>query len=155
MGLDMYLKAKVFTSGYDFVPSEEKEAYNAIVNAVGAEHLTDKDSPTAEVSITVGYWRKANAIHGWFVKNVQEGVDECKEHYVSREDLIALQNTCLEVLENRDKAMELLPPEKGFFFGGYDLDEYYFGSVQETADMIGRLLKIVDDSWEFYYRSSW
>ena len=25
----------------------------------------------------VGYWRKANAIHGWFVRNVQNGKDDC------------------------------------------------------------------------------
>ena len=26
----------------------------------------------------VGYWRKANAIHKWFVDNVQDGNDDCK-----------------------------------------------------------------------------
>lgn len=33
----------------------------------------------------VGYWRKANAIHAWFVKNVQGGVDNCQSHEVSKE----------------------------------------------------------------------
>lgn len=31
-----------------------------------------------EITEEVGYWRKANAIHGWFVDNVQKGNDDCK-----------------------------------------------------------------------------
>lgn len=155
MGLDMYLKAKTFTSGYSWAEESEREVYNTIVDTVGARWLADKDSPTAEVSITAGYWRKANAIHGWFVKHVQNGEDECKEHYVSREDLIALQQACQEVLANPSKALDILPPTQGFFFGGYDLDEYYWHYIKETEALIGALLKKADDKWEFFYRSSW
>jgi len=155
MGLDMYLKAKVFTSGYDFVPAEEKETYNAIVNAVGAEQISDKDSPLAEVAITAGYWRKANAIHGWFVRNVQGGKDECVEHFVPREELIALQQACQKVLADPRLAMDILPPMSGFFFGSYELSDYYWEQIRETEALIGRLLKTAGDKWEFYYRSSW
>ena len=45
----------------------------------------------------VGYWRKANQIHKWFVDNVQEGVDDCKEYYVSVEKLKELLDICKEV----------------------------------------------------------
>lgn len=155
MGLDMYLKAKAFVSGYSWEPEPEKELYNAIVNAVGGEVLADKDSPTAEVSITAGYWRKANAIHGWFVRNVQDGEDECKEHYVTREQLIALQEACQDVLANPSKALDVLPPTQGFFFGGYEIDDYYWHYLKETEALIGALLKKADEKWEFYYRSSW
>lgn len=155
MGLDMYLKAKTFISGYDFVPPAEQEAYKTIVDSIGGNSLVDSDSPTAEVSITAGYWRKANAIHGWFVKHVQDGEDECKEHYVSREQLIALQEACQDVLANPSKALDILPPTQGFFFGGYDLDEYYWHYVKETEALIGALLKKADEKWEFFYRSSW
>lgn len=155
MGLDMYLKAKVFTSGYEWADETERETYNTIVDAVGGKWVADKDSPTAEVALTCGYWRKANAIHGWFVKYVQNGVDECLEHYVSREDLMALQQTCQEVLANPSKAVELLPPTQGFFFGGYEIDDYYWSYVKETEALIGSLLKKADNRWEFYYRSSW
>ena len=27
----------------------------------------------------VGYWRKQNAIHNWFVENVQDGIDDCDQ----------------------------------------------------------------------------
>ena len=36
----------------------------------------------------VGYWRKANQIHKWFVDNVQDGVDDCGEYKVTKEQLI-------------------------------------------------------------------
>ena len=35
----------------------------------------------------MGYWRKANAVHNWFVDNVQDGNDGCKHYWVSKEDL--------------------------------------------------------------------
>lgn len=46
----------------------------------------------------VGYWRKANAIHRWFVENVQDGNDDCGEYEVTKEKLEELKDTCLEVL---------------------------------------------------------
>lgn len=41
----------------------------------------------------VGYWRKANQIHKWFVKHVQNNVDDCGTYEVSvgqLRDLLAL-----------------------------------------------------------------
>ena len=47
----------------------------------------------------LAYWRKANAIHKWFVDKVQDGNDDCGEYKVSKEQLQDLLNTCTEVLE--------------------------------------------------------
>lgn len=44
------------------------------------------------------YWRKANAIHAWFVENVQNGVDDCGTYLVTREQLEALKTACETVL---------------------------------------------------------
>lgn len=46
----------------------------------------------------VGYWRKANAIHKWFVDNVQNGEDDCGDYSVSKELLEKLLNDCYTVL---------------------------------------------------------
>lgn len=47
----------------------------------------------------VAYWRKANAIHRWFVENVQDGEDDCCYHReVTKRDLEELRDTCKEVL---------------------------------------------------------
>lgn len=58
----------------------------------------------------VGYWRKANAIHGWFVRELANGVDECQPIHVSRENLITLRQLCLEAL--RDRALNEVPSAK-------------------------------------------
>lgn len=46
----------------------------------------------------VGYWRKANAIHAWFVDNVQEGKDDCEPHEVSKEQLMKLYLICKTIV---------------------------------------------------------
>ena len=46
----------------------------------------------------VGYWRKANHIHKWFVDNVQDGKDDCHEYYVSIKKLHELRDTCFDIL---------------------------------------------------------
>lgn len=51
----------------------------------------------------VGYWRKANHIHDWFVKNVQDGEDDCRYHNeVTKEALEELLDVCETVLANSE-----------------------------------------------------
>lgn len=52
----------------------------------------------------VGYWRKANAIHGWFVRECADGVDECQEIFVSRDQLKQLRADCNNALATRETA---------------------------------------------------
>lgn len=47
----------------------------------------------------VCYWRKANHIHSWFVKNVQNDEDDCREYFVSRAKLQELRDLCQRVVE--------------------------------------------------------
>jgi hypothetical protein len=100
------------------------------------------------------YWRKANAIHAWFVKNVQNDVDDCGNYYVDRDQLQALRDLCKEVLADQSKASELLPSQSGFFFGGVDYDEWYFADLERTVKEIDEVLAWPAD-WEFEYHSSW
>ena len=102
----------------------------------------------------VGYWRKANHIHNWFVQNVQDGVDDCKQADVYREHLQDLLEACNRVMINPSEAEELLPTASGFFFGGTEYDEYYFGSIQETISILEECLSD-EDADTFYYTSSW
>ena len=48
----------------------------------------------------VGYWRKANAIHKWFVENIQNDVDNCEYYEVSKEQLEELLAVCIKVRDN-------------------------------------------------------
>lgn len=53
----------------------------------------------------VFYWRKANAIHYWFVKNVQNGNDDCGLYPVSKEKIQDLLSLCKKVVNE----IELIP----------------------------------------------
>jgi hypothetical protein len=108
-----------------------------------------------EVKVGVAQWRKANQIHGWFVQNIQNGDDDCREYYVERTQLAELASLCQSALDNRDNAGEILPPVDGFFFGSGNFDEWYYEQLSWTAETITRLLNTVPDDWSFSYSSSW
>ena len=50
-------------------------------------------------------------------------------------------------------AKKLLPTHQGFFFGGYDYDQYYYECIDDTIKILEKALK--DKKKEFYYQSSW
>ena len=133
--------------------SEDKPVNKAIREALGLDHLDDDDAGI-EVAITVGYWRKANQIHKWFVDNCQKGVDECQKAYVSREKLETLLALCKETLETKDA--NKLPPQSGFFFGSTDVDEWYWGDIEHTIKTLESVLNDRSlDKFDFEYQSSW
>ena len=154
MGLDMYLSAKKYLSKYfDPADVERIKQVNDIFGIVGVE---DEDYGAEEVKFRVAYWRKANAIHQWFVENCQEGTDDCSEYWVSRELLQELVDICEQIMTDKSKAEELLPTQSGFFFGDTAYDEWYFMGVEYT---VHRFKKILSDTAlqkvDFYYQSSW
>jgi len=158
MGLDMYLKAELYVSGYDHQDSATKSKYAKLLKLAGLDRSkVSEDSPSASIGVNVGYWRKSNQIHNWFVQNVQAGKDECRPHYVSREKLEDLRNTCREVLSDHEKAEELLPAQGGFFFGSTDYDDWYFKDLEHTVEILNRCLdeSAFSDEWDFHYQSSW
>lgn len=150
MGLDMYLRAEKYISAY-----QEPETLRAIAKVVEATKILDEESSAASVSITVGYWRKANAIHNWFMKLAEE--DNCQPVYVRRVELVDLLSTCAQVraAKDDDVSAELLPTESGFFFGSTEYDEYYYHKVDYTINLLENLLQNTDDTWSFEYQASW
>jgi hypothetical protein len=108
----------------------------------------------ASVEVTCAYWRKANQIHSWFVREIQGGEDNCGEYYVSSDKLIELLAICKHSLENKDPA--LLLPQGGFFFGSTDIDEWYWNDIKSTISQLERILALPEfDNLSFYYNSSW
>lgn len=68
------------------------------------------------------------------------------------------------VVDNPEKAAELLPTSEGFFFGATDYDTYYMEDVRYTYEKLTEVLSLIDgdhvkgeDDWNvmFFYRSSW
>lgn len=153
MGLDMYLKASKYVGGWNHNEESEKQIFSKIMKLVGGVRC--EDAPSLTVNMNVAYWRKANAIHQWFVENVQDGEDDCKEYHVSRENLEELKSICEQVLADPQKASELLPTTDGFFFGSTKYDEWYTRDLQHTVKSIDEVLQNYDDEWTFEYQSSW
>ena len=162
----MYLYRRDYVSDWDFkLPDEnpkEREMYRSILDYMGVESLPS--SPTAYIELCVAYWRKANAIHGWFVNTLADGVDECQSIYVSKEDLLKLRGACEMVLRVpanvggrlEDTAAEYgLTPTPGFFFGSYEMDEWYMRDLEQTIDQIDNVLATSGEWSDFIYRASW
>lgn len=95
MGLDMYLYKKEFVH-----PVEEDE--NKIIewkNFYSKDEINSvKLKDVSYIVLEVGYWRKVNAVHRWFVENVQHGVDNCAAYYVTYAQLQELKEQCLKAL---------------------------------------------------------
>lgn len=147
MGLDMYLTAK----RYIWRHREEK-----VLEAVKNLGLAKPHYRPKQIEYEAAYWRKANHIHGWFVRNVQSGTDDCNEYTVYVDQLKQLLGVCCKVMIERDLAPELLPTGEGFFFGGTAYDDSYFEDVQYTIDAL-TLIVFDEDAklLDFYYQSSW
>ena len=174
MGLDMYLYEKEYISPYT-----DEEKFNKISSAVGTPKIK-------YLVYEVGYWRKANHIHSWFVENVQNGVDDCGTYAVSSGDLLHLRDACQRVLdssrlkpakvlnghtisggkstpnmvdgllmEDTSLAEELLPRERGFFFGGYEYDSWYIEDLKDTIKIVDEAIDQHASYQNFEYQSSW
>ena len=153
MGLDMFLMKETYIgAGYEF-----NEVKGTVDITKYGKSVPINFNRLNTITEEVGYWRKANHIHNWFVQNVQGGRDECQRAYVSKEKLNELLITCKKVLVDPSKAPELLPTTEGFFFGGTEYDEYYFQEIENTIDIIEPLLKELEENsmGDVYYQSSW
>lgn len=148
MGLDMYLHRKAYVKNWDFMSPEELHQIEVKLN--NEPHPFIQPKKICYITEEVGYWRKANAIHQWFVENCQDGVDDCKEYDVSHEQLEELLNLCKLALEHRPKDGDeeidditpesLLPTQSGFFFGSTDYDDYYFEDIENTINILEPLV---------------
>ena len=102
----------------------------------------------------VAYWRKANAIHGWIIDRTN-AIDDCTPIDLRKQDLYDLREACIEVLSDPDKAEQLLPPTSGFFFGGTDIDEWYWENLRDTVSKLNTIIDQSVDDATFEYQASW
>jgi hypothetical protein len=152
MGLDMYLYRKNYVKNWDHTPMHEQHHVTVLKNGAPVPFI--KPERVAYVLEQVMYWRKANAIHAWFVREVQEGNDDCGHYWLGEDKLHELVAACERVLEDRNAAASVLPVQQGFFFGGTDYDDYYFEEIARTRDLLKGVLAETDQE-AFEYHSSW
>lgn len=104
----------------------------------------------------VGYLRKANQIHNWLVKNIQDGKDECQSTIFTRDKILKLKHTCHAVMNNILDAPSMLPTQKGFFFGSTDYDVDYVQDIKDTYEICEKILKTTDfEKQVIVYHASW
>ena len=164
MGLDMYFYARKTTyksfSKWDN-PDRANEANYPEDLKTFSDYIYDRNfkSVQTETSYQIGYFRKFNALHSYIVKTFANGVDNCQDIILYKEDVEQIKKVLDEVLnahQQVEKAKELLPTQSGFFFGGTDYDEYYFEDVKDAADLMQSFLDNFDfDKYQLVYRASW
>jgi hypothetical protein len=152
MGLDMYLYKKNYIWQGEWIKPEAKQ--EVIVKKGGEIDSKIKPERVKYVVEEVGYWRKANQIHRWFVEKVQSGNDDCGSYWVGRDTLEELLDVCKKVKEDNSLAESLLPSTSGFFFGNTDYNEWYFEDVNNTIKIIEECLED-ENADSFEYSSSW
>jgi hypothetical protein len=159
MGLDQYLYAEKFASergifdedggeSREFAEVKRAAGMSQVGGVVGTSHAT--------VSMLVAYWRKANSIHGWFVRNCADGVDDCRRIHLERDRLVELKTLCERALASRD-ATEI-PPTPGFFFGTYEVGEAYWDDIRSTIRQLNAVLEWFPEDAprvSFAYQASW
>lgn len=199
MGLDMYLRVRkkdwkykipndlLSKDGYYINESLSDEefvkrlGYEKAMGLIMNKYLFIWHKPTTnyvgiDVTEEIGYWRKANAIHNWFVENVQKGEDDCGTYVVSKDKIKELKQICERVYDSLDDndmkkvvnedgfeeevynntkiAEELLPTVDGFFFGGKGYTKWYKESLLDTIHICNDCEFVADDM-EILYHSSW
>lgn len=149
MGLDMFLTGSMYIADQG-IAEEIKQVVSKL----------DKNIQGSVSSITteLGYWRKANCIHNWFVNNVQNGVDDCGEYRVDLFKLQALRDLCNSVLKDTSQAQALLPTTEGCFFGSQLYDQFYYEVLEHTIKIVNQAEAWANNSKNFIYftyYSSW
>lgn len=154
MGLDMYLHAKKTMPLEVAAVLAKSRPYD--VNPWHNPWIEEPPSDGSDVLATLGaaYWRKANAIHGWFVRNIQSGQDDRESYEVTRQELQKLIALCQRCIAS-GKASLFLKPMSGLFFGSTEIDQGYWDDLKKTVESLTKVLEEFDDSWQLVYHSSW
>lgn len=164
MGLDMYLYKKTYVKNWEH---NGPDGQHKITVKIGNKVRKDiKPERITYITEEVAYWRKFNALHGWFVEKLANGEDDCQELYVSKEILEELLDTLkqvkgiiekskvvdkvlndwnneeytVRVYDCEDQITELFPPTAGFFFGDTEINQWFKENVEETIETIENLL---------------
>ena len=162
MGLDQYLTAKKYVSKWNY-----DGGYDNKVITQEFQDLLPMDTPDITkygqfagitVEYPVGYWRKANAIHNFFVQNVGEDVDDCREMWVDRDVLVELRSRCDDVLKadnTEEMAQEVgLETVSGFFFGDTEYGDWYKEDLKLTIEICDFVLTLPEE-YSLHYQASW
>lgn len=169
MGLDQYLyrsRTKFYRvdpeARYSHLPEGECKTSDGI--AIPPKNLGLMGSQ--EVTDMIGYLRKVNAVHGWIVRHLAEGVDDCQRIYLDRESVVMLVADLHDAIDN-PKTNTGLPPTPGFFFGSTERDDWYLDDMKDALAIFTWLLEVMEADeekaardglvaeYQYWYQASW
>lgn len=107
-----------------------------------------------DIIVEISYWRKFNALHAWFVRNCQDGIDECQKSEVTKDKLEILLEVLKYAYDSKDHSGFM--PASGFFFGHTSVDEDYWECVNDTIEKLTTIQKSFDfEKQILIYQASW
>lgn len=136
MGLDMYLTKKTHV-GFNY--EHNREENGTVPLTIKGRHAHIKPERVSEIIEEIGYWRKANAIHAWFVENVQKGEDDCQDHYIEEGKLEELLRICNLVLSVADIEKGVIRNGKVGTAEGWE-DILQPGEVVTNSEIVAKIL---------------
>lgn len=183
MGLDMYLSRKTYVKNWDHNGPEKQ--HEVTIKRCGKVRTDIDPTKISYITEEVAYWRKANAIHAWFVANVQGGTDNCAEYYVSKDRIKELVSLCKQILDTvetvddkvrngmvmsktgfepiledgkviaQQEIAANILPTQSGFFFGSTDYDQYY--LADLQDTVDQLQPLIDAEYAgtLYYQSSW
>ena len=162
MGLDMYLYERTYCPP-SYKGKRKATNFTTKVRWYDGTEKKVKFKDVVYITCRKGYWRKANAIHNFFLERCSRGLDEenCngRDLAVYPEQLKELLGICEELLKLKGKAFkkrasELLPTAEGFFWGSTGYDKWYRQDLKETVKII-KSLNMDDNLVDIIYNADW
>jgi hypothetical protein len=184
MGLDMYLSKRSYVKNWDFMGDEEKHSVNVTKNGQPTNIKPERVSyveeqimywrksnqihgwfvnNTEEVSNNVKYRVSKTDLEVLLetCKKVVEVLNGCPKKTIQvvggwkdgKEYMVDVETFDGEDVE--DIVKEILPPKQGFFFGGYEIDNWYKEDIENTIKFLEEELPNCKDDDEFEYYASW
>jgi hypothetical protein len=146
MGLDMFLNRRIYIgANYESnnITGKIELERNGVPININLKKVT-------YINEQVIYWRNAYEILKWFVDNVQNGEEDCREYYVDPvylKEFIDLCKTTVKQLKDGNVSHEnlALPSEEEV------KDDFYINELIRTIKVIEPLLGEDD----FYFDSNW
>ena len=136
MGLDQYLTRKTYVKNWSHMTPEEK-----INIELSGETKNIDVKKISNIEEEVGYWRKANQIHRWFIDNcTDDGRDECQVIYVSHEKLKELYDACVKIKEETEMETTGEIHDVHVIKDGQMKKEQFLTSKPKSTEMMEELL---------------
>lgn len=93
----------------------------------------------------LAYFRKVNFLIPFFESFFNIEINNLEDLELTKESVEELRDRCEQVLKDHTLANNLLPTQKGFFFGSTDYDKYYYDDVEDVLVNCNTLFQEFDE----------